>query len=323
MATIALDIGGTKIASAIFFEDGTMIFHRRRLLKGRTGREVGQLITEILSCHLITAHRSKISIEGIGVCVPGIADSQTGVVWAPNIPGWDNYPLLEELRICIPDPDVEICIDSDRTCYMYGEMWQGAAKACHSAIFLAVGTGIGAGIIIDNRVLHGAGDIIGATGWMALQPPYTRNYEACGCFEYYASGNGIGARARDAVRADKTYRGKLRQKPITRINAHDVFTAYNEGDPIATAILDKAVEMWGMGAANLISLLNPQKIIWGGGVFGPATRFIEAIYQEVCKWAQPLSIRQVEFVPSQLSGNAGLIGAAYLILKKQIDENVQ
>lgn len=70
-----------------------------------------------------------------------------------------------------------------------------------------------------------------------------------------------------------------------------------------------------MASANLVSLLNPQKIIWGGGVFGPAGIFIDDIYKEACKWAQPLSIKQVEFVPSQLSGNAGLIGAAFLAIK--------
>ena len=211
--------------------------------------------------------------------------------------------------------DIGIFIESDRTCFMYGEMWQGAAKGCHSAVFIAVGTGIGAGIIMDGRVLHGASDIIGATGWMALKPPYTKAYDECGCFEYYASGNGIGARARDAVRNDKLYRGKLRQKPISRITAHDVFQAYQENDPIAISVLNQAVEMWGMASANMVSLINPQKIIFGGGVFGPANVFIDDIYKEACKWAQPLAIKQVEFVPSQLSGNAGLIGAAYLVVK--------
>ena len=165
MATIALDIGGTKIASAIFFPDGSMMFNRKRLLKGRTGHEVGKLAADILAKLLTVARRSRIHIDGIGVCIPGIVYSQTNRVWAPNIPGWDNYPLYEELRSVTP-PGIEIYIDSDRTCYMYGEMWQGAAKECHSAIFIAVGTGIGAGIIIDGHVLHGANDIIGATGWM-------------------------------------------------------------------------------------------------------------------------------------------------------------
>ena len=262
MATIALDIGGTKIASAIFFPDGSMMFNRKRLLKGRTGHEVGKLAADILAKLLTVARRSRIHVDGIGVCIPGIVYSQTNRVWAPNIPGWDNYPLYEELRSVTP-PGIEIYIDSDRTCYMYGEMWQGAAKECHSAIFIAVGTGIGAGIIIDGHVLHGANDIIGATGWMALQPPYREEYDACGCFEYYASGNGIGARVRDAVRANKAYKGKLRQKPICRISAYDVFSAYNEKDPIAISVLHKAVEMWGMASANLVSVRNTQKIFWG------------------------------------------------------------
>ena len=283
MATIALDIGGTKIASAIFLPDGSMLFNRKRLLKGRTGHEVGKLAAEILAKPLTIARRSRIQIDGVGVCVPGIVYSQTGRVWAPNIPGWENYPLQEVLRT-VTAPD------------------------------------IGAGIIIDGHVLHGANDIIGATGWMALQPPYKEAYDACGCFEYYASGNGIGARVRDAVRANKAYKGRLRQKPICRISAYDVFNAYNESDPIAVSVLHKAIEMWGMASANLVSLLNPQKIIWGGGVFGPASIFIDDIYKEACKWAQPLSIKQVEFVASQLSGNAGLIGAAFLAIKKHLYE---
>ena len=127
MATIALDIGGTKIASAIFFPDGSMMFNRKRLLKGRTGHEVGKLAADILAKLLTVARRSRIHVDGIGVCIPGIVYSQTNRVWAPNIPGWDNYPLYEELRSVTP-PGIEIYIDSDRTCYMYGEMWQGADR---------------------------------------------------------------------------------------------------------------------------------------------------------------------------------------------------
>ncbi|MBQ8225164.1 MAG: ROK family protein [Bacteroides sp.] len=319
MAAIALDIGGTKIASAIFLPNGEMLYYRKRLLQGRTGSEVGRLAADILAELLSKAHRKHIIIECIGVCIPGIAYSKTRRVWAPNIPGWEDYPLYDDLRGVTPE-EIDIFIDSDRTCYIYGEMWLGAAINCHSAIFIAVGTGIGAGIIVDGRMLHGASDIIGATGWMALQPPYDKEYDACGCFEYYASGNGIGARARDAVRADKTYQGCLRKKPIRRITAHDVFAAYNEGDPIATSVLKKAVQMWGMAAANLVSILNPEKIIWGGGVFGPAINLIDDIYQEACKWAQPISIKQVEFVPSGLSGHSGLTGAAYLAIKNKTYE---
>lgn len=75
--------------------------------------------------------------------------------------------------------------------------------------------------------------------------------------------------------------------------------------------------MWGMGASNLVSLLNPERIVWGGGVFGPAKVFIDDIYKEACKWAQPISIKQVSFVASELSGNAGLLGAGYIALNNR------
>lgn len=123
-------------------------------------------------------------------------------------------------------------------------------------------------------------------------------------------------------RANKAYKGRLRPETDRRISAYDVFSAYNESDPIAVSVLHKAIEMWGMASANLVSLLNPQKIIWGGGVFGPASIFIDDIYKEACKWAQPLSIKQMEFVASQLSGNAGLIELLFSQLKSTCMSNL-
>lgn len=316
MAVIALDIGGTKIASAIMFKDGTIIFNHKNLLNGRKGNEVGKLIEENLLRLFDKIQYHKINIDSIGVCVPGNVDPITGRVWAPNIPGWQNYPLREVLKSAINNPNINIYIDNDRICYVYGEMWQGAARGCQNVIFIAVGTGIGAGIIIDGRALHGANNIIGATGWMALEPPYRKVFDTAGCFEYYASGCGICNRAKDAVRDNKTYKGELRQMPISRITTNDVFDAYRHNDPIAKMVIEKAVQMWGMGASNLVDLLNPEKIIWGGGVFGPAKTLINEIYVEASKWGQPISIKRVSFVPSQLSGNAGLVGAGYIALNK-------
>lgn len=316
MAVIALDLGGTKIAGAIIDSDGNILFNHRNLLKGREGVDVGKLIIQNLTRLLARAKYHRIKIDSIGVCVPGNADPLSGRVWAPNIPGWHNFPLKEIIKSSINDPSIDIFIDNDRICYVYGEMWQGAAKNCQNVIFIAVGTGIGAGIIIDGHALHGASNIIGATGWMALDPPYRSDYDAAGCFEYYASGVGICNRAKEAVRNDKTYRGKLRQMPITRITTNDVFDGYAEKDPISLTIIRKAVQMWGMGAANLVSILNPEMIVWGGGVFGPAQELVPDIYEEAKKWAQPLSIKQVTFAASEIAGKAGLLGAGYIALNK-------
>lgn len=319
MAVIALDLGGTKIAGAVMDAEGKILFTHRNLLNGRTGTDVGALIADVLQRLMAKADYHKIEIEAVGACVPGIVEPLAGTVWAPNIPGWDKFPLRAVIKRALGDRGaaIDVCIDNDRICYVYGSKWKGAAGNCDNAIFMAVGTGIGAGIVIDGRPLHGAGNIIGAIGWMALDAPYKPEYEAAGCFEYYASGAGICNRAKDMVRADKQYRGVLRQKPVSRLTTADVFAAYDDGDPIARTVIHKAVQMWGMGAANLVSLLNPEVIVWGGGVFGPAVRFLGDIYDEACKWAQPLSIRQVRFVPAEMKGPAGLLGAGYIALNRK------
>ena len=108
---------------------------------------------------------------------------------------WDDYPLRDELQRALGSPTA-VVIDSDRAAYILGETWQGAARGARDAIFLAVGTGIGAGILVDGRVLRGHADIAGAIGWMALDRPYRERYAGCGCFEGHAFGTG--ARCGDA-----------------------------------------------------------------------------------------------------------------------------
>lgn len=313
MAVIGIDLGGTKVAAAIFDANGRILARKNALLAGRTGEQVGDLINEVILA-LQSEHMTEV-FQGIGVCVPGIVYSRTDRVWAPNIPGWDNYPLKAKIKSILNNPKIPVCIESDRTCYILGEVWQGAAQGCENAIYLAVGTGIGAGILLDGRVIHGANDIVGATGWMALEYPYREEFIPVGCFEYYASGNGIGTNARRLLQENPTYQGPLRQKPLEEVTSHDVFAVYDQQDAIAVAALDKAVQMWGMGTANLVSLFNPEKIIFGGGVFGPAVRFIDRIYQEACRWGQPISMKDVQYCASQVGGDAALLGAAYLVLR--------
>lgn len=298
MAVIGIDLGGTKVAAAIFRSNGEMLVSKTNLLNGAKGNAVADCI--ISTVQSLIADNKAEKIEAIGVCVPGIVYSKKDTVWAPNIPGWDDFPLKGYLGKGL-NMQVPIAIESDRTCYILGEEWKGAAKGCTDAIYLAVGTGIGAGILLDGRIIHGANDIVGATGWMALQSPYKEEYIPVGCFEYYASGNGIGTQA------------KLLYKDETK-SSYDVFAGYGK-DPIATQILDKAIELWGMGAANLVSLFNPQKIIFGGGIFGPAKQFIPRIYEEACKWGQPISMKEVQFEASQVDGAAALLGSAALAVR--------
>lgn len=310
MAVIALDLGGTKLSGALFSDSGEVLHRRADLLPVEKGESVMALIERMVS--EIGSFSSGHSVDSIGICVPGIYHNDTGCVWAPNITGWADYPLRNRLEAI--SGGAGVFIDSDRACCILGEVWQGAARRCRDAIFLTVGTGIGAGILIRGEVLRGAHDIAGAIGWMALNQPYKAEYEQCGCFEHYASGDGIAKTAKQVVQDSPSTDG-LAALPQGELSAPRIFEAYARQDPLAVETMSRVVRFWGMATANLVSLFNPEKIVFGGGVFGPAAAFLPQIREEAIKWAQPISMQHVELTASVLGNDASLYGAAYLALK--------
>jgi glucokinase len=253
---------------------------------------VGQLVCRQIVQALQSAAVKSIPVGGIGVCVPGAVRSG-GTVWAPNIRGWDDYPLRGEILAAIRPRRIPVRIESDRTCCILGERWKGAAQGCANAVFLAVGTGIGAGILMDGRVARGADDLAGAAGWMALRRPFLPAYKARGCFESHSAGPGLAEAA------------GAKDGPA-------LFEALRRGRPGAVAAVRQAVALWGMAVANLVSLLNPEKIIFGGGLFGPAAQFLDDIRAEAERWAQPLAMKRVRLEVSVLGPDAALYGAAFI-----------
>jgi glucokinase len=311
MTLLGIDLGGTKLALALFNDTGQILYKEGMPLENRKGEKVGELMSGCITRLVKTKKYGN--IDSVGIAVPGIYHITNGTVWAPNISGWNDYPLLNEIKNI--SEKIPVTIDSDRACYILGEAWHGNAKQCKDAIYLAVGTGIGAGILINGNVLRGAHDIAGAIGWMALKKPFIDEYIQCGCFENYASGTGIAKTAKKFLKETKGYKGGLENKSQGKINSLDVFAAYENNDPVAIKVIQESIELWGMAAANLVSLFNPEKIIFGGGVFGPAIPLIPAIKTEAMKWAQPISMQKVSFEPSALGNDAGVYGAAYLALK--------
>ena len=308
MPYIGIDLGGTKLAAAVFSAAGEVLHRETVALGDRAGAEVGSSIAERVT-RLAAAHPA----EGVGVCVPGLYRADRGTVWAPNIPGWEDYPLRDELRSAL-GASVNLTIDNDRAAYVLGESWRGAAIGARDAIFLAVGTGIGAGILTAGKVIRGCGDVAGAIGWLALDRPYVPRYRRHGCFEDQASGPGLVRVARDVMDEATGYDGALARKTPDTLTAEDVFAAFGNGDRLAARVIDNAIELWGMAAANLVSLFNPEIIIFGGGVFGPARQLLERIRDEATRWAQPIAITQVRFAASALGGDAGLYGAGRLAM---------
>lgn len=290
---LAIDLGGTKIAAARVDESGAISQQTVTHTPTAGDQSVVQAIAGKVE-QLPTG-----GAAAIGVAVPGLAYPD-GSVWAPNIPGWKRVPLGEILsrRFRLP-----VLIESDRNAFVIGEAWKGAAQNCRDIIFVAMGTGIGAGIISGGRLVRGYGELAGCVGWTAIRDRFRSEYGAVGCLEFHAAGPGIARAGR------RVYRRAIDTRELVR--------RARRGDPKAKQILCEAGHALGLGLANLVSILNPEVIVVGGGLSAAGNLLLEPARQTILQWAQPLAGKQVRLRRSRLGGRAGLLGAAKLAFQKQ------
>ena len=309
---LAIDLGGTKASFAVVDSSGAI----RSRLK-RPSRPGGSAISpdDLLASGERTLHAAAVQwgdLAALGVIVPGVYDPSTGLAWAPNLWGPEEVPLRSQLEARLHVP---VKIDSDRAGYVLGEHWLGAARGCTDVVFVAVGTGIGVGILSGGRLLRGSAGIAGAAGWFAIDPRWKPLYGQVGCWEAEAAGPSLARRAA-ALLADGR-RSALRsacQGGLDALTAEVIAQAARAGDPVATETVDQTGEALAMGVANLISVLNPQVAVLGGGLMQAADLFVEPVRRGVPRWGQPLAVKQCRIEPTLLGEDAGLVGAARLAL---------
>ncbi len=289
---LVADIGGTKIRVARVSAAGR-ISHRFETSTPRAGG------TAVVDATLRLLRQVPWeNVRAVGIDVPGLAYGN-GDVWAPNIRGWKRMPLGRRLREQLRLP---VVVDSDRNAFVVGEAWKGAARGCRDVIFLAVGTGIGAGIIADGRLLRGHGELAGSVGWMAVRDDFLPAYKKTGCLESHAAGPGI------AIAASRRMKRTLPAEDITQLAI--------QGDQRAQEVLSQAGTYLGMCLANLVSTLNPEVIVLGGGVAEAGELVLKTARRTMMRWAQPIAVRQTRLVCSKLGGAASLLGIARLAFEE-------
>ena len=289
---LAIDLGGTKVSFAVIDSGGAVLSRSKRPShEGDTAVSFDALAASAGDT-VRAAGLTWADVRSAGVVVPGIYDGATGRAWAPNLWGRDEVPLLAELRERLP---VAVTLDSDRSGYVLGEAWLGAARGCTDAVFLAVGTGIGAGILSNGRLVRGSGGTAGAVGWFALDPRWRAEFGRMGSFEAEAAGPALARRAAAAT-------------------AEDVAGAARRGDPAACRAVEETVEWLAMGTANLISVLDPQVVVLGGGLMQAADLILDPLRHAVRRWAQPTAAGRCRIELTSLGEDAALFGAARLAL---------
>ncbi len=312
---IGVDIGGTKISIVLGTEKGKIL--ARREIPTRTGSGTRGCVKELaLNLRAVILHSgiSPKKILGVGVGCPGAVNSSKGTLpRSPNLPGWTGIPLK---RILMKATGLPVYFANDANAAAVGEQLFGAGKRTQDLVYITVSTGIGGGIIIHKRLYEGAGCVAGEIGHISIVPDGKKC--ACGkrgCLEAYASGTAI---AND-VRVRMTSRNTCLWKFLTgnkKVSAKQVGMAAREGDKLAIGSYQKAGYYLGIGIANLLNILNPEKVVIGGGVLKSAHKiFWQSMIKSSKQHAWPEAFSTTRIVRSQLGDSVGDLGALALVFK--------
>lgn len=310
---IGIDVGGTNVKIALVDSDGKIGYSNTIPTRAEMGYEytinnMKQAIRDLMTETKLSAK----DIEGIGFGLPGQVDFKSGIVrLITNIPGWVEIPLAKMIE---DEFHIPTRIDNDVRCAALGELNFGAGKGCENLICITVGTGIGSGLIINGKLVRGASNAAGEIGHIKLQ---MHDGPICGCgdtgcLEAFASGPSIVAMAEEYIMGGKStkYREMANGGAITPFI---VAEAAKAGDPVARRIFTRMGEYIGIGMASVVNLLNPERIIVGGGVADAGDILLTPLKETIKKRAMKIAGETVEVVPAQLGNTAGVIGASLLI----------
>jgi glucokinase len=314
--SIGIDIGGTKIAAGFIDRKGNILY-QLSVPTPQVGREevlrkTRELIEEVLEW----AEQEKYQpIAGIGIGTAGQIDFSTGTVLSgtTNIVDWNNVSLRNEIESYFSLP---VWVDNDVNVIVLAENYLGAAKGAKDVVCLALGTGVGGGVISGGRMIRGSWGGGAELGHISIQMDGPMcNCGFRGCLELYASGTGI-------ARMMKEKLGGIEN--TDSITSEKVFRLYHEGDTTARDVVEKMVKALSFGIISFIHTFNPSLVILGGGVMKDGDWIISAVKEELKQWGLRSLVDPVSITMATLGPEAGLIGAAYqAFIYNQMEEAVQ
>lgn len=312
---IGVDLGGTNARAALITREGHIARQARRpsLQDQPPDSTLGQIVEacrEVIAAEGIAAGQ----VGGVGIGLPGIMDIHTGICfWSPNFAQWQNVPIGPTVGAGLGIPAF---ILNDAKCAALGELVYGAGKGVRNMVMITLGTGIGGAFVVDGKLLIGPNGSIGEVGHQTLDP----NGPRCGCGNF---GCWEAMCARDAI-IDLTDRklqagrtSLLRElAPRGGVTPELVSRAAAEGDAVALEVFNEIGFLLGVGVAGLINILNPERFVIGGGISQAGELLFGPIRRTVDRRAVPMQRKTAEIVPALLGDNAGVMGAAALVLDR-------
>lgn len=310
--TIGLDLGGTQVRAALV--RAGKVLARAAVRTDVSGpdavmRQFGALVAEVSQA------AGDAPIRAVGMCAPGPLDTESGIIdHIPTLPGWEQFPLRDRLSAIFGLPAI---VENDGIAAAFGEWQHGAARGLDHLVYVTVSTGIGGGVVVDGRLMHGARGMGGHVGHFTLvaEGPVC-SCGRVGCFEAVAAGTAFGKRARAAAAANPdSYLGGIAERE--KVEGRHAVEGARSGDAACLALVAEEADLLGSGFASLLHLYSPQMIVMGGGVSAAFDLLETGIRARIRKDAMA-PFREVPVVPAMLGDDAGLVGVADLALIKQV-----
>lgn len=310
----AVDLGGTNIRVAAIDGKGNILKRAKKPTLVKEGKE--SVFRSLISAlEEISQALPERKVKGVGLGIAGAIDIEKGIITqAPNFLGFDRYPIREKIQATFLKY-LTVIIDNDANVAAMGEKWQGAGKGVNNLICITLGTGIGGGIIINGKLVHGADGMAGELGHITVVPDGPLcNCGNYGCLEALASATAIRREAIEALtRYPESELNKQWKGNSDAITAEMVYHAARAGDLICRKIYQDMGRYLGIGIANFINIFNPDMVVIGGGVSSAWEMFIPYTKEEVNKRAFKVPAERAKIVPAKCGDDAGLLGAAYLV----------
>lgn len=313
---LGVDVGGTTIKIGLLSTDGD-IFDKWEIPTNtyHAGSTILSDAWNAITDRLSTADILRNEIIGIGVGVPGFVNAHEGIVYeAVNI-GWKNINVMEELHDLSGLP---VWVANDANTAMLGENWLGSGNQAKNVLAVTLGTGIGGGIIANGDLINGENGTAGEIGHMTIDANgFPCNCGRKGCLETVASATGIVRQAEAAIKQNPGSNLAAFYTEKGEITAKDIFDRAENGDGLCRQIMTYTMDVLGFSLANIATVLNPSKILIGGGVANAGAVLINGIQTFFEKYALPRINESCAIKGAELGNDAGIIGAAFLV-KQQL-----
>ncbi len=317
---IGIDIGGTNLSTGVVDDECNII--GRSKIKTENGRPYEEVIADIIEGVELAVADAKISMDDvrwIGAGCPGTCNTETGEVEYSNNLRWNHAPLLADLEKAFGK---KTYIDNDANAAAFGEYLAGAAKGAKNAVVITLGTGVGAGIILNGRIFSGtnfAGGEIGHT--VIVLDGYPCTCGRRGCFEVYASATGLARMTKEALETHPDSKIAQLVEADGRISARTAFNAAKMHDVVGQEVVARYIRALACGITNTINIFQPDILCIGGGVCNEGARLLDPLKELVARDIYSKnSAKNTEICICKLGNDAGIIGAA--MLGKSVDGGI-